>query len=160
MGLKRSLKWRSSSSMMTAFQLEKSRSSIVLYFLISLPLIFLLLSFNVCNLYAAPFSVRFLGLLLLVPSVSYVTAFCSIHLEQVLIPGKLLVLRLSGVYCRLGKASWVFSASCSSRFSFKPSAIDILFTSLTKFPSFVYYLCYCLIGYLSKHSLLDGSFDL
>ena len=58
--LKRSLNWRSSSSTMTAFRLEKSRSSIVLYFLISLPLIFLLLSFNVCNLYAAPFSVRFL----------------------------------------------------------------------------------------------------
>ena len=118
---------------MTAFRLEKSRSSIVLYFLISLPLIFLLLSFKVCNLHAAPFSVRFLGLLLLVPSASYVMASCSIHLEQVLIPGKLLILRLSSVYCRLGKPSWVFSASCSCRFSFNPSAIDILFTSLTKF---------------------------
>ena len=55
--LKRSL---NCSSTMTAFRLEKSRSSIVLYFLINLSLIFLLLSFNVCNLYAAPFSVRFL----------------------------------------------------------------------------------------------------
>ena len=89
-----------------------------------------------------------------------VMASCSIHLEHVLIPGKLMVLWLSGVYCRLRKASWVFSGSYSSRFSFNPSAIDILFTSLTKFSSFVYYLCYCLIGYLSEHSLLDGSFDL
>ena len=154
------MNWHSSSSTMTAFWLEKSRPSIVLYFLINLPLIFLLLSFNVCHFYAALFSVKFLGLLLLVPFVSYVMAFCSIHFEQVLIPGKLLVLRLSGMCSAVGKAFWVFSASCSSRFSLNPSAIEILFTSLTKFFSFVYYLCYCFIGHLSEHSLLDGSFDL
>ena len=113
-----------------------------------------------CSLYAAPYSLTFLDLLLIVTSSSYVMAFCSIHFEQVLIPGRLLVLRLSSVCCTVGKASWVFSASCSSRFSFNPSAVDILFTNLTKFSSFIYYLCYCLIGYLSEHILLDGSFDL
>ena len=188
---------------MITFRLDNSRSSIVLYFLVSLPLIFLLLSFNVCNLYAALFSVRFLGLLLLVLSSSYVMAFCSIHLKQVLIPGKLLILRLSGVFRAVRKLSRVYSESCSSRLSFNPSATDILFkggsrtaatskmeyfviivngwklltiitkhsildildppllfTSLTKFFSFIYYLCYCLLRYFSEHRLLQGLFDL
>ena len=157
--LMRSLNWPTSSSTMTAFQLEKSGSSIVLYFLISLPLTFLLLSFNVSNLYAAPFSVRFLGTPILIPSSSYVMTFCLIHFEKVLIPVKLLVLQLSDVRCTVVKASWVFWASCSSKFSFNLTAINILFTSLTKFFSFIYYLCYCLIGNLIERSVVDGPFD-
>ena len=136
--LMRLLNWPSSSSTMTAFRLEKSGSSVVLCFLISLPLTFLLLSFNVCNLYAAPFSVRFPGTPILIPSSSYVMTFCLIHFEKVLIPVKLLVLQLSDVCCTVGKASWVFWASYSSKFSFNLTAINILFTSLTKFFSFIY----------------------
>ena len=188
---------------MITFRLENSRFSIILYFLVSLPLIFLLLSINVCNLYTGLFSVTFLGLLLLVLSSSYVMALFSIHLKQVLIPGKLLILRLSGLCCIVRKLSWVYAESCCFRLSFNASAIDILFkggsrtaatskmeyfviivngwklltiitkhsildildppllfTSLTKFFSFIYYLCYCLLRYFSEHRLLQGLFDL
>ena len=58
--LNRLLKWTSSSSTSILFLFEKRRSLIMLHFLIIVPLIFSLFSFNNVALYAVPLSVSFL----------------------------------------------------------------------------------------------------
>ena len=65
--LKRSLNCFICSFTAIMFLLRNSKSSTVLYFLVNLPLIFLLVSLRVSFMYSKPFSVRFLDLVALPP---------------------------------------------------------------------------------------------
>ena len=152
--LKRSLNCFISSSTAITFLLENSKSSIVLYFLINLPLIFLLLSLRVSFLYAKPFSVKFLDLVALPILLCWMRsslALCSTHCEHELSPGtldvSLILVQVSRCWSSLTVIDWhlvipfgfLLSVSGSPRSVSNLSPSYILLRRLTKFSSFIHY---------------------
>ena len=137
------------------FLLEnKSKSSMLLYFLISLPLIFLLVSLRVSFLYAKLFSVRFVDLVALPLLPCWMMsslALCSTHCEHKLSPDALnvsqILVQVSGYWSSLTIIDWLLvipfgfllPVSGSPRSVSNLSPKDILPTRLTKFSSTIYY---------------------
>ena len=131
-----------------------SSSTMVLCFLINLPLIFLPLSLRFSFLYAKPFSVGFLDLVslpLLPCQMMSSLALCSTHCEHELSPGtlnvSLILVQVSRCWSSLTIIDWhlvipfgfLLSVSGSPRSVSNLSPSDILPTRLTKFSSFIYY---------------------
>ena len=153
--MKRSLNCFISSSTAITFLLENSKSSMVLYFLINLPLIFLLLSLRVSFLYAKPFSVRFLDVVALPPLPCGMTSFLALystHCEHELSPGtlvSLILVQFSQCWSSLTIIGWhlaipfgfLLSVPGSPRSVSNLSLSDILPTRLTTFSSTIYYFC-------------------
>ena len=152
--LKRSLNCFISFSTTIKFLLENSKSPMVLYFLINLPLIFFLLSLRVSFFYAKPFSVRFLDLVALPLLPCWMMsslALCSTHCEHELSPGtldvSLILVQFSRCWSSLTVIDWhlvipfgfLLSVSGSPRSVSNLSPSYILLRRLTKFSSFIYY---------------------
>ena len=139
--LNKSFNWASSSSTAIMFLFEKRRSSIMLLFLVILPWIFSLLSFNNVALYALLFSVSFL-LLVETSFTSFSSAWS--HFDQVWSLSRLSVyllpfdapvsswLRVIDLHLwMLDFPSVCWSISVGAFFSWS----DIFFTRFTKFSS-------------------------
>ena len=77
-----SLNWPISTCTATTFLAKKTRSSMVAYFVINLPLIVLFLSRRILHFYANLFGVRSLNLLLLLSPPSSLTDFLEQHSES------------------------------------------------------------------------------
>ena len=153
--LKRSLDCFISSSTAIMFLLKNSKSSMVLYFLINLLLIFLLHSLRVSFSYARPFTVRFLDLVALSSLPCGLTtslALYSTHCEHELSPGtidvSMIVVHFPQCWSSLTIIDWhlvipfrlFLSVSGSPKSVSNLSPTEILPTKLTKFSSFIYYL--------------------